>query len=164
MYCYFSYRSGALTFLFANIIVSGIKLIGFERIDRRTHYIVATSLALGVGTALVPAFSRPGVGTSATRPNQWWPYDEDMSDALDSFRVGCMISINTPYFIGSICAIILNLVIPTDLIDDAEIEVEETWHLKEPKEEAQEGKELSEEDDDGDDKALKEEDEAEEEA
>ena len=51
---------GALTFLFANIILSGIKLIGFRRIDRRTHYIVAASLALGVGTALVPAFSSPG--------------------------------------------------------------------------------------------------------
>lgn len=120
---------GALTFLFANIIISGIKLIAFERIDRRTHYIVATSLALGVGTALVPAFSAPGIGAAADRPNQWWPYNDDMSDALDSFRIGVMISINTPYFIGSITAIILNLVIPTDLIDDAEVEVEETWHL-----------------------------------
>ena len=120
---------GALTFLFANIIISGIKLIAFERIDRRTHYIVATSLALGVGTALVPAFSAPGIGAAADRPNQWWPYNDDMSDALDSFRIGVMISINTPYFIGSITAITLNLVIPTDLIDDAEIEVEETWHL-----------------------------------
>eukprot|EP00977_Amphora_coffeiformis_P012175 scaffold2997_cov182-Amphora_coffeaeformis.AAC.5 len=137
-------HSGALTFLFANIIVSGIKLIGFDRIDRRTHYIVATSLALGVGTALVPAFSSPGIGPSAARPNQWWPYKEDMSDALDSFRVGCMISINTPYFIGSLCAIFLNLVIPTDLIDDAEIEVEETWHLKECEgEEVKDAKELS---------------------
>ena len=119
---------GALTFLFANIIVSGIKLIGFERIDRRTHYIVATSLALGVGTALVGAFSSPGIGASATKPNQWWPYNEDMSDAVDSFRTGCMIAVNTPYFIGSITAIILNLVIPTDLIDDAEVEIESKWH------------------------------------
>jgi xanthine/uracil permease len=118
---------GALTFLFANIIVSGIKLIGFHRIDRRTHYIVATSLALGVGTAMVPAFSSPGIGASASRPNQWWPYDEDMSEALNSFRVGCMIAINTPYFIGSITAIILNLVIPTDLVDDSEVEIEATW-------------------------------------
>jgi xanthine/uracil permease len=48
---------GALTFLFANIMVSGIKLIGFDRIDRRTHYIVATSLALGVAwTALVRGY------------------------------------------------------------------------------------------------------------
>ncbi|KAL3921304.1 MAG: hypothetical protein SGILL_002813, partial [Bacillariaceae sp.] len=118
---------GALTFLFANIMLSGIKLIGFHRIDRRTHYIVAASLALGVGTALVPAFSAPGIGASADRPNQWWPYDEGMSSAADSFRVGCMIAINTPYFIGSITAIILNLIIPTDLIDDAEVEIESSW-------------------------------------
>ena len=139
-----------MTFLFANIIVSGVKLIGFDRIDRRTHYIVATSLALGVGTALVPAFSSPGIGASEGRPNQWWPHNDNMSDALDSFRVGCMISINTPYFIGSICAIVLNLVIPTDLIDDAEIEVEETWHLKEGEGEeiVKDPKELSSEDDD----------------
>lgn len=141
--------------MFANIIVSGVKLIGFDRIDRRTHYIVATSMALGVGTALVPAFSAPGIGAAATRPNQWWPYNEDMSDALDSFRVGCMISINTPYFIGSICAIVLNLIIPEDLIDDAEIEAEETWHLKEQQdEEAEDAKELSSEDEHGGEKEI----------
>lgn len=122
---------GALTFLFANIIVSGIKLIGFHRIDRRTHYIVAASLALGVGTALVPAFSSPGIGAGAERPNQWWPYDPDMSEALNSFRVGLMIAVNTPYFIGSISAIILNLIIPVDLIDDVEIEIEEQWNEEE---------------------------------
>jgi uracil-xanthine permease len=122
---------GALTFLFANIIVSGIKLIGFSRIDRRTHYIVATSLALGVGTALVPAWSAPGIGAAATRPNQWWPYNDDMSTLTDSFRVGVMIAVNTPYFIGSICAIILNLVIPIDLIDDIEVELEESWQEEE---------------------------------
>lgn len=115
-------------------MVSGIKLIGFERIDRRTHYIVATSLALGVGTALVSAFSSPGIGAAATRANQWWPYREGMSAAADSFRVGVMIAINTPYFIGSITAIILNLIIPTDLIDDTEIEIEESWHKGEKEE------------------------------
>jgi uric acid-xanthine permease len=118
---------GALTFLFANIMLSGIKLIGFHRIDRRTHYIVAASLALGVGTALVPAFSAPGIGSDSERPNQWWPYSPEMSDAANSFRVGCMIAINTPYFIGSVTAIILNLIIPTDLIDDAEVEIEALW-------------------------------------
>ena len=133
---------GALTFLFANIIVSGIKLIGFSRIDRRTHYIVATSLALGVGTALVPAFSSPGIGASASRPNQWWPYEEDMSEAANSFRVGCMIAINTPYFIGSITAIVLNLVIPTDLIDDAEIETEEAWQKEEQEVLTEESKDI----------------------
>jgi uracil-xanthine permease len=118
---------GVLTFLFANIIVSGIKLIGFERISRRTHYIVAASLALGVGTAIVPAFSRAGIGASAMKPNQWWVYDPEMSDTLDSFRVGLMISINTPYFIGSITAIILNLILPNEAEDPGDIEAEEGW-------------------------------------
>ena len=60
-----------------------------------------------------------------------------------------MISINTPYFIGSITAIILNLIIPTDLIDDAEIEAEETWHLKQEGGEGDENeaKQLSSEED-----------------
>ena len=110
-----------------NIIVSGIKLIGFHRIDRRTHYIVAASLALGVGTALVPAFSSPGIGASAEKPNQWWPYNPDMSDALNSFRVGVMIAVNTPYFIGSFVAILLNLLVPVDSEDPEEIAIEEEW-------------------------------------
>jgi hypothetical protein len=42
-----------------------------------------------------------------------------------------MIAVNTPYFIGSICAIILNLIIPTDLVDETEIEIEEMWHKEE---------------------------------
>mmetsp|Transcript_33414 Transcript_33414/g.47448 ORF Transcript_33414/g.47448 Transcript_33414/m.47448 type:complete len:279 (-) Transcript_33414:238-1074(-) len=116
---------GALTFLFANIIVSGIKLIGFHRIDCRTHYIVAASLALGVGIALVPTFLAPGIGASAERPNQW-PYNEGMSDTANSFHVGCMIAINTPYFIGRITATILNMIFPTDVIDDADLEIEAT--------------------------------------
>ena len=54
-----------------------------------------------------------------------------MSDAMNSFRVGVMIAINTPYFIGSITAIVLNLVIPLDLIDDVEVEIETKWHEEE---------------------------------
>merc|ERR1739844_569478 len=103
-------------------IVSGIKLIGFHRIDRRTHYVVAASLALGVGTALVPNFSKPGIGVSAAEPHQWWPYEEGMSDATDSLRVGLMIAMDTPYFIGSLAAIILNLIIPMETVDDIDLE------------------------------------------
>eukprot|EP00957_Ditylum_brightwellii_P126852 9669518-Ditylum_brightwellii.AAC.1 len=54
-----------------------------------------------------------------------------MSEALNSFRVGVMIAVNTSYFIGSITAIILNLIIPVDLIDDAELEIEEQWNVEE---------------------------------
>ena len=68
-----------------------------------------------------------GIGSSALKPNQWWVYDPTATDALDSLRVGLMISINTPYFIGSILAIILNLIIPLELVDDEDLEVEALW-------------------------------------
>ena len=42
-----------------------------------------------------------------------------------------MIAINTPYFIGSITAIILNMIIPTDLVDESELEIEATWQVEE---------------------------------
>lgn len=87
---------------------------------------------------MVPAFSSPGIGASASRPNQWWPYQEGMSDAANSFRVGCMIAVNTPYFIGSITAIILNLIIPTDLVDDTEVEIEATWQNEEDSDDEEE--------------------------
>ena len=72
-------------------------------------------------------FSKPGIGANADKPNQWWPYEEGMSTALNSFRVGVMISINTPYFIGSIAACILHQIIPTDMEDPEEIAVEKEW-------------------------------------
>jgi hypothetical protein len=50
-----------------------------------------------------------------------------MSDALNSFRVGVMIAVNTPYFIGSFVAILLNLVVPVDSEDPEEIAIEEDW-------------------------------------
>ena len=38
-----------------------------------------------------------------------------------------MISVNTPYFIGSVVAIILNLVIPYEEDDPEDIAAEQTW-------------------------------------
>ena len=50
-----------------------------------------------------------------------------MSEGLESFRVGVMISVNTPYFIGSVVAINLNLVIPYKEDDPENIAAEQTW-------------------------------------
>ena len=72
-------------------------------------------------------FSQPEIGANADKPNQWWPYEEGMSTALNSFRVGVMISINTPYFIGSIAACILHQIIPKDEEDPEELAVEKEW-------------------------------------
>eukprot|EP00961_Rhodomonas_salina_P259624 3507970-Rhodomonas_salina.1 len=45
---------GMTTFLFVNIAISGLKILGPCIDDRRNRFIVAASLALGIGVALVP--------------------------------------------------------------------------------------------------------------
>ena len=46
---------GMTTFLFANVLVSGIKILSSEDLSsRRTRIILAISLGVGVGVAMVP--------------------------------------------------------------------------------------------------------------
>ena len=45
---------GMTTFLFANMTVSGIKVMTSEPVDRRERFILAVSAAFGLGTTLVP--------------------------------------------------------------------------------------------------------------
>ena len=98
-----------------------------------------------------------------------------MSEAANSFRVGCMIGVyslligwsserytrsikllrtltisflpftamNTPYFVGSITAIVLNLLIPTDLVDDTEVETEMAWLQEDEEEDIVEDEEVA---------------------
>ena len=75
-----------------------------------------------------------------------------MFEGLDSFRVGVMIAVSAPYFIGSVVAIILNLIIPMELVDLEELAVEELWDAVEDllvndKTEDSPGKDLDEDDD-----------------
>jgi len=71
------------------------------KIDRRTRFITTMALTLGLGTALVGAFSAPGLGVNSFNVNQIWPKTLDMSEGTDSFRVGAMIAFNTPYAVGA---------------------------------------------------------------
>jgi hypothetical protein len=49
------------------------------------------------------------------------------SPALRPTRTGTLIAFNTPYCVGTIAAMLLNLIIPNDLPDDEDIEAEEEW-------------------------------------
>ena len=42
------------TFLFANVIASGIKIIVGEHLSRRNRFIMACSLGLGIGVTINP--------------------------------------------------------------------------------------------------------------
>lgn len=61
------------TFLFANVAVSGIKILASTKINRRDRYVVACSMGLGLGVTLVPAW---------TTNNLW-----DCSDCNEGLRV-----------------------------------------------------------------------------
>jgi xanthine/uracil permease len=99
---------GMTTFLFANIISSGIKIIVTQgNMDRRTRFIMACALALGVGVELYPQWA-----------STWlWPITPDKSSALLGVRQAIIIVLTTSFCIGAITAFILNLMMPEESID-----------------------------------------------
>ena len=48
-----SVLGGMTTFLFASVVVSGIKVISIDGFARRNRFILAVSLGLGLGVTLV---------------------------------------------------------------------------------------------------------------
>lgn len=118
---------GMTTFLFANVAVSGVTILasvgsngsnngsngsngsnnGSSSLSRRNRFIVACSLALGLGVTLAPAWAR----------NNLWPCS-DCGEALQSFRDGVILIISTGYSMGCATAVILNLIVPAEAADD----------------------------------------------
>lgn len=103
---------GMTIFLFANVLASGINLTKEVDLDsRRNRFIMAFSLALGVGVTVWPyAFAdrRASPYTAA-----FWPC-ADCSDAMKGLRNGVSIFLSTGYCIGSVTAIFLNTILPCD--------------------------------------------------
>ena len=103
---------GMTIFLFANVMASGVALASsIDLHSRRNKFILALSLALGVGVTVWPyAFAdRRASGYSA----QFWTC-ADCSDALKGVRNGVTIFLSTGYCIGTMTAMFLNTVLPAD--------------------------------------------------
>jgi len=101
---------GMTTFLFVNIVVSGIKILGPELDVRRNRFIVAASLAIALGVALVPAWANNDLVRSA-------------SDVSNQFLgQTAVIILTTPYCIGTLLAIFLHAIIPVDEDENMEEE------------------------------------------
>ena len=86
----YSVLGGMTTFLFVNIVVSGIGIIGPELHVRRSRFIVAASLTFGIGVALVP---------------QWADNDLVRASGNKDYQFmgrAVVILLNTPYCIGTI--------------------------------------------------------------
>lgn len=104
---------GMTIFLFANVLASGVKLASAVELQnsRRNRFILAYSLALGVGVTVWPyAFAdrRASPYTAA-----FWQCS-DCSNAMKGFRNGVSIFLSTGYCIGTVTAMILNAILPAD--------------------------------------------------
>jgi len=103
---------GMTIFLFANVLASGINLTKQDDLDsRRNRFIMAFSLALGVGVTVWPYAFLDRRASPYTAP--FWKC-ADCSDALKGLRNGVSIFLSTGYCVGSVAAIILNCILPAD--------------------------------------------------
>eukprot|EP00877_Chromochloris_zofingiensis_P003759 jgi/Chrzof1/13384/Cz07g31020.t1 len=96
---------GMTTFLFANVIASGIKIIVCEgSLHRRNRFILACSLGLGLGVTLVPQWAY----------NALWPVTPGMNDGLKGLREAIILVLETGFCLGAVVAVILNLLLPEE--------------------------------------------------
>jgi xanthine/uracil permease len=104
---------GMTIFLFANVLASGIKLASEVDLkdSRRNRFILAFSLAIGVGVTVWPfAFldRRDAPYTAA-----FWTC-EDCNDTMKGIRNGVSIFLSTGYCVGTVMAMLLNGILPDD--------------------------------------------------
>ncbi|MCJ1422972.1 hypothetical protein MMC29_000853 [Sticta canariensis] len=95
---------GMTTFLFANVCVSGIKVITLGSLSRRVRFITAVALGLGLGVTIVPGWAT----------NHLWPVVDSMSEGLRSFRDACILVLSNGFAVGCLITIILHLIIPEE--------------------------------------------------
>ncbi|KAI8379144.1 permease family-domain-containing protein [Radiomyces spectabilis] len=93
---------GMNAFLFASVTVSGIRILAYLPWTRRDRFIVTASLALGMGTILVPNWF-----------THVFKYEGD-NESLKGFLSAVTTIVNTGYCIGSLMAIFLNLTVPKE--------------------------------------------------
>jgi len=93
---------GMTTFLFVNIVTSGLSILGPVMTNRRSRFIVAASLAIGVGVAIVPQWVTNNLIKGGSDPTT-----KLINDSLE-------IVVSTPYCIGTLIAMFLHAIIPED--------------------------------------------------
>jgi uric acid-xanthine permease len=103
---------GMTIFLFANVLASGISLAAtLDLHSRRNKFILALSLAIGVGVVVWPnAFM--DMRASAYTANFW--RCTDCSETMKGVRNGVSIFLSTGYCVGTVVAMLLNAILPVD--------------------------------------------------
>ncbi|KAL0573529.1 hypothetical protein V5O48_008434 [Marasmius crinis-equi] len=94
---------GVTTFLFGSVAISGIRVLSYNKFDRRDRFILAAALAFGLGDLLVPdIFLHLFDGVDSP------------SKGLKGFMDSITIILSTPFLISGLVAAILNLVFPRE--------------------------------------------------
>eukprot|EP00978_Attheya_sp_CCMP212_P045334 scaffold342680_cov57-Attheya_sp.AAC.1 len=107
-----SVLGGMTIFLFANVLVSGISIAStLDMSSRRVKFIMALSLAIGVGVTVWP-YAFLDMRASSYTANFW--RCADCSDGLKGLRNGVSIFLSTGYCVGTVMAILLDQILPND--------------------------------------------------
>ncbi|KAL6771374.1 XUV1 [Auxenochlorella protothecoides x Auxenochlorella symbiontica] len=94
---------GMTTFLFANVIASGIKIMISQHFTRRNRFVIACALALGIGVTLVPNWAQ----------NNLWN-NPNLSEGVQGVRDALILILETGFTLGALTAIVLNLLLPDE--------------------------------------------------
>uniref|UniRef100_A0A061SFW1 Nucleobase:cation symporter-2, NCS2 family n=1 Tax=Tetraselmis sp. GSL018 TaxID=582737 RepID=A0A061SFW1_9CHLO len=95
---------GMTTLLFANIAMSGIKVITSVPLTRRVRFIVSIALAFGLGVTIVPSWTKRLLPCEKVAD----------SPGLSGLCLGASLTISTGYAIGCLVALVLHAILPSD--------------------------------------------------
>ncbi|KAF5370579.1 hypothetical protein D9758_001959 [Tetrapyrgos nigripes] len=100
---------GVTTFLFANVAVSGIRVLTYSTFNRRERFILAAALSFGIGDLLVPTiFTHLFDGV------------DQPSKGLKGLFDSITIVLSTPFLAAGLVAVLLNLILPQETVMDEE--------------------------------------------
>lgn len=122
---------GMTIFLFSNVLVSGISLAASacDLQSRRTKFIFAFSLAIGVGVTVWPYAFQDMRASGYTAA--FWTC-KSCSDSMKGLRNGISIFLSTGYCVGTVMAMLLNMILPEDATVEAieDLKLDETVEKK----------------------------------
>ncbi|EJD01748.1 xanthine/uracil permease [Fomitiporia mediterranea MF3/22] len=100
---------GVTTFLFATVSASGIRVLSYLTWTRRTRFILASSLSFGLADLLVPSIFQHLFDSVPS---------ESVGKGLQGLFDSITIILSTPFLIAGIVAVVLNLILPDESLDE----------------------------------------------
>lgn len=97
-----SVLGGMQVFLYGTITVAGIRILGMVPFTRRNRFILTVALGIGFADIVTPTWFDKILDYSGSNVN------------LEGFEQGLNLIVKTPFIIGAVIGVFLNLVLPND--------------------------------------------------